>query len=323
VHDLKSIWESQNNGDSQIKTRISTVNNFEAYAATNKVTRNHLFLLQIGKETIVTNVKFKRFKGVAIYVLDFGEFKELTIILLDENVIDIFTLFIENIIEEINKSASELEALSTIEIVIARWKRLFEKINVGGLTIEQQKGLFGELLVIRELLQDGYSAKALMEAWVGPKFHDKDFLFNSIGIEVKLTTLKHPSIKITNEGQLNDTNLDALYLVLYIVDEVKGNGTSLVNLIEEIRSHIMSNSEVLSCFNSSLGLLGYEDEDSEYYNMLFSVREINRYQIQEGFPRIIQTSNLSGVFNISYSIELSACELYKLSDTPLKKLING
>ena len=101
---------------------------------------------------------------------------------------------------------------------VAHWKKLFDKINFQGLSIERQKGLIGELLLFNAILDEEYSIDALLESWTGPDFNDKDFRFGSFGIEVKLTSSKVPKVKISSERQLDSENLTKLYLLIYIVE---------------------------------------------------------------------------------------------------------
>ena len=86
---------------------------------------------------------------------------ELHIYLLDNQLKDIFSLFIENILEEISKCITENEALVETSNVVLKWKKLFDKINFQGLTIEKQKGLilFSATLIAKDLLMDSLEGK--------------------------------------------------------------------------------------------------------------------------------------------------------------------
>ena len=83
-------------------------------------------------------LKNYRFKGVEIYTL-LNETEgaiELYIYLLDNDLKDIFSLFIQNILEDIINSVTENEGLAITLNAISKWKKLFDKINFNGLTIE-------------------------------------------------------------------------------------------------------------------------------------------------------------------------------------------
>ena len=285
---IKSIWESHVPTDEIIiKTQIEHLKPFKCFAATNHITGNHLFIFETSVNAKYPEFKNFKFKGLFIEVYDFVETKELHIYLLDNQLKDIFSLFIENIIEDISKSVTENEALVETSNVVLKWKKLFDKINFQGLTIERQKGLIGELLLFNSLLDEEYFIDKLLESWTGPDYEDKDFLFGSFGIEVKLTSSKIPKVKISSERQLDSENLTKLYLVLYVVEEVKDKGFSLNSIIEQIRVKINYNQNALKFFNERLLLVGYFDEDFDNYNRQYAFRKRNFYEVTLDFPKLV------------------------------------
>lgn len=319
---IKSIWESHiPNDEIIIKTQLEHVKPFKCFAATNHITGNHLYIFETSKNAKFPEFKNFKFKGLFIEIFEFEDIKELHIYLLDNQLKDIFSLFIENIVEEISKSVTENEALVETSNVVLKWKKLFDKINFQGLTIERQKGLIGELLLFNSLLDEEYSIDALLESWTGPDFNDKDFRFGSFGIEVKLTSSKVPKVKISSERQLDNENLTKLYLVLYVVEEVKDKGFSLNSIIEQIRTKINNNQNALKFFNERLLLVGYFDEDFENYKRQYAFRKRNFYEVSNDFPRLIASDLPIGLFDAKYNIELSAIEQFLVSNESILELI--
>ena len=309
---IKSIWENQKpTGDIIIKTRIDEIVHLNCFAATNHITGQHLYIMSVSKIVAIPELKNYHFKGVQIFTIETEYNIELSIYLLDNDLKDIFSLFIQNILEDIQKSVSENEALTTTLNVVSKWKKLFDKINFNGLTLEQQKGLIGELLFFNYALNDGKTSGHVIEAWTGPEFEAKDFTFGSFGIEVKFTSAKQPKIKVSNERQLDAENLSELFLVLYSTEEVKENGFSLNSLVEQIRQNI-SNEEERNIFNGKLQLIGYFDDDSDYYGKMFSLKKTFAFKVSSEFPKIVRSHLPLGIYDISYSIELSAVEKYIL-----------
>ena len=320
---VKSIWESHiPSGEIIIKTQIKHVKGFKCFAATNHMTGNHLYIFETSKNAKFPEFKNFKFKGLFIEIFEFEDLKELHIYLLDNQLKDIFSLFVENIVEEISKSVTENEALVETSNVVLKWKKLFDKINFQGLTIEKQKGLLGELLLFNSLLDEEYSIDALLESWTGPDFNDKDFRFGSFGIEVKLTSSKVPKVKISSERQLDCENLTKLYLVLYAVEEVKDKGFSLNSIVEQIRTKINTNQNALKFFNERLLLVGYFDEDLENYKRQYSFRKRNFYNVNSDFPRLVTSDLPVGLFDTKYNIELSAIEQFLVSNESIIELIN-
>jgi hypothetical protein len=319
---IKSIWESHfPNDEIIIKTQLENVKPFKCFAATNHITGNHLYIFETSINAKFPEFKNFKFKGLFIEIFEFEDSKELHIYLLDNQLKDIFSLFIENIVEEISKSVTENEALVETSNVVLKWKKLFDKINFQGLTIERQKGLIGELLLFNSLLDVEYSIDALLESWTGPDFNDKDFRFGSFGIEVKLTSSKVPKVKISSERQLDNENLTKLYLVLYVVEEVKDKGFSLNSIIEQIRTKINNNQNALKFFNERLLLVGYFDEDFENYKRQYAFRKRNFYEVSNDFPRLIASDLPIGLFDAKYNIELSAIEQFLVSNESILELI--
>lgn len=319
---IKSIWESHVPTDEIIiKTQLEHVKPFKCFAATNHITGNHLYIFETSKNAKFPEFKNFKFKGLFIEIFEFEDARELHIYLLDNQLKDIFSLFIENIVEEISKSVTENEALVETSNVVLKWKKLFDKINFQGLTIERQKGLIGELLLFNSLLDEEYSIDALLESWTGPDFNDKDFRFGSFGIEVKLTSSKVPKVKISSERQLDNENLTKLYLVLYVVEEVKDKGFSLNSIIEQIRTKINNNQNALKFFNERLLLVGYFDEDFENYNRQYAFRKRNFYEVINDFPRLVASDLPIGLFDTKYNIELSAIEQFLVSNESILELI--
>jgi len=310
---IKTIWETQKPiGEFIIKTRIEDIPHLHCYAATNHITGQHLYIMSVSKNVEIPELKNYRFKGVEIFVIETDKIKELNIYLLDIDLKDIFSLFIQNILEDIAESVTENEAVTKTLNVISKWKKLFDKINFNGLSTEQQKGLIGELLFINYLLDNGKSSTTILNAWMGPDFEDKDFVFGTKGIEIKLTSSKYPKLKITNEGQLDTQNLDELFLILYTAEDVKENGFTLNSLISQTQKKLSLNIDELKFFNERLMLLGYFDEDKEHYNRMFSLKRTHSYSVSEGFPKIIKSNLPIGIYNTSYFIELSAVDNFSV-----------
>ena len=309
---IKSIWENQKpTGDIIIKTRIDEIQYLNCFAATNHITGQHLYIMSVSKNVAIPELKNFRFKGVQIFTIEVEKNTELNIYLLDNELKDIFSLFIQNILEDIQKSVSESEALTTTLNVVSKWKKLFDKINFNGLTLEQQKGLIGELLFFNYALNNGKTSGTVLDAWTGPEFEAKDFTFGSFGIEIKFTSAKQPRVKVSNERQLDAENLSELFLVLYSTEDVKENGFSLNSLVEQTRQKITTEEE-RNIFNGKLQLIGYFDIDGDYYSKMYSLKKTFAFTVPSGFPKIIKSQLPLGIYDTSYSIELSAIEKFIL-----------
>jgi hypothetical protein len=309
---IKSIWENQKpTGEVIIRTRIDEILHMNCFAATNHITGQYLYIMSVSENVKIPELKSYRFKGVEIYSIpDESENKiEFYIYLLDNELKDIFSLFIQNILEDIESSITESEAITITLNVVSKWKKLFDKINFNGLSLEKQKGLIGELLFLNFLMHNDKTSVNAVNSWTGTEqeFQAKDFTLGLTGIEIKFTSSQQPLIKVSNERQLDSSNLNELFLVLYSAEAVKENGISLNSIIEQIRENI-STEEERNIFNGKLQLNGYFDEDKEHYGNMYSVKKIFAFAVTSEFPRIVKSQLPLGIYDASYSIEISAAE---------------
>lgn len=309
---IKSIWENHKpTGDIIIKTRIDEIPHLNCFGATNHITGQHLYIMTVANNVAIPELKNYRFKGVEIYTLknDTENKIEFYIYLIDNDLKNIFSFFIQNILEEIENSVTESEAINKTLNVVSKWKKLFDKINFNGLSLEQQKGLIGELLFLNYLLSDPKTHAIAVNAWTSAEleFQAKDFTLGSVGVEVKFTASKQPSIKISNERQLDAENLRDLFLILYSTEAVKDNGISLNSIVEQTRQRI-STEEERSVFNSKLQMNGYFDEDKEHYGGMYSLKRTFVFDVTSDFPKIVKNQLPLGIYDASYSIEISAVE---------------
>lgn len=310
--DIKSIWENQKpTGDIIIKTRIDEITHLNCFAATDHITGHHMYIMSVAHNVTIPELKNYRFKGVEIFKIEIENNIEINIYLLDIELKDIFSLFIQNILEEIEHSVTESEAVIKTLNIVSKWKKLFDKINFNGLTIEQQKGLIGELLFLNFLLSNENTSSHAVSAWTGAEqdFQAKDFTIGSVGIEIKFTSSNHPRIKVSNEKQLDAESLSKLFLVLYSTEAVKDNGISLNSLVEQTRLNILTEEE-RCIFNGKLQLIGYFDEDREYYSKMYSIKKIFTFSVNSEFPKIVKSNLPLGVYDTSYSIEVSFVEKF-------------
>jgi len=311
---IKSIWENQKpTGEIIIKTRVDVISHLNCFAATNHITGQHLYIMAVAKNVAIPELKYYRFKGVEIYTLpsETENKIELYIYLIDNDLKDIFSLFIQNILEEIEKSVTESEAIKTTLDVVSKWKKLFDKINFNGLSLEQQKGLIGELLFLNTLLNNEKPIANTVNTWTGAEqdFQAKDFTLGSVGVEVKFTASNQPRIKVSNERQLDAESLSDLFLILYSTEAVKENGISLNSIVEQIRQNI-STEEERSLFNAKLQLNGYFDDDKEHYGKMYSLKRTFVFKVTSDFPKIVKGQLPLGIYDTSYSIEISAVEYF-------------
>lgn len=321
---LKDIWLKQQESEVEYADDLIALHSGNVcMVATNRITGQKLFIIKVSASADQLFFKRRQFQGVSVELLDFTSHREVTIILLDPLLEDIFYLFIDNLFDSIKDLGSEDEVLRVSSNIIFKWKKLFDKIRNDLLTPEQQRGLLGELLFIREMLQEDMKHRVTIENWFGPELYNKDFIISNTGFEVKTTVQNRPAVTISGEKQLDKQDLSNLYLKIFILDEIKGEGITLNGVIAEIQAIIREDLELTSYFEYKLLSAGYRPEDGTEYTTQYRIVRNEIYHIDESFPKIIPPSLPAGIFNCVYHIDIAALDKYQAEHVSIKKLIYG
>lgn len=320
---IKNIWDKQvaSRKNEVIKERIFELKNINCNIGTISFSKAKIFTIEIEPDINIHSNYLKRFIGVEVQVLPLeGDYKELVIILLDEELTDVFVLFIEDIIKSLLIANNSAEALTIIASRINYWKKLFGKYSNGLLTPEQQRGLFGELFFLKKILDSNSNYQIIINAWQAPTGSNQDFYFDGNAVEVKTSKSNNSSIKISNEFQLDIAGLKSLYIAFYKLNEYPDENHTLLKLIEEIRLLLLDSIDILKEFNLKLESLGITPEtEEEYNNVGYVVRDEKYYQVTDEFPKIISSMVSEAVSKISYEISPIEFEKFEIEYNCLKK----
>lgn len=233
----------------------------------------------------------------------------------------IFTSVCFDIIRNL-ESAGMDTILDDLNLCFDRWSHFFDKVGIEGLSAERQRGLFGELHFLREIMAGGILAGRAMKTWLGCMGNEHDFILDGRAVEVKTTMTKEPRrITVNSERQLDDSNLKKLYLYVLTLHQVNGSGMTLPGIIESIRNQIGGNLGASITFENALIASGYRDEDGPRYDGEYSIRAIESFRVMDGFPRVINLP--PGVGNLVYSVSVAACRQFEIPPTKMIADFNG
>jgi hypothetical protein len=215
---------------------------------------------------------------------------------------DVFTGLCADVLTSIE--AQPGDALKALYRQLDRWRALFHtRSNVLG--IEQQAGLFGELLFLDQLLARDPGAHRL---WKGPRGYRHDFASAQRAVEVK-SSLATDGRRARIHGL---DQLDApsggmhLYWIRLEIDASRGKS------LNDMAKRLLDVCEDENAIRSSLSASGYRFFDAaQYENTRFIVLEERCYAVEEGFPRLV-ASELTraglpiNVTDVAYTIDLSS-----------------
>ncbi len=220
--------------------------------------------------------------------------------------LDLFSRMSDDILfntERLNGSSDE----TVFSLVISRifaWQDFMRRSKVGVLGSEEEIGLFGELVIINNLLEKEIQPKEIIEAWHGPLDSIQDFYFGKGAIEIKSTISSDLEVNISSLEQLDNTLINPLFL-MGVRLELAEDGINLNQMIEKLRCLITIDKLALDAFNGRLLHAGYYDDMSGEYTRRFNLLGIDSFEINKDFPRIIKPMLLPEIVKAKYQINLT------------------
>ena len=230
---------------------------------------------------------------------------------------DVFAYLCDNLIESIEECGTECEAIRVVVNRLEKWKIMFSKGASDGLSITEQQGLYGELMYLHKLALRGvFSYVDTLKIWVGADKAMRDFQGNGWAVEAKTISINNADqITINGERQLDETLLNKLYLYHLSVEASRMNGQTLNEKVDELRSLFSDDRAALNIFNAKLIEAGYFDHHRHLYKeRCYKIRKESIYVIDDSFPRIKESELRDGVSNTVYSINVSTCAEYMVSE---------
>ncbi len=235
----------------------------------------------------------------------------LYIRLKDNAHVELFETLCRDVMAAGELAETEPEALERAIGRTFRWHHLLRGGKLDILSDEAQKGLIGEIEVLK-LLMGTLGPKPALTAWTGPSGAPKDFELNGDCLEVKARRgASQPFVKISNEYQLADVLDRRLWLGVLAVDKVQPpHGRTLTEHVAEI-SDLLERTEPSAIVDWDLHLAdaGF-DPLHDYSGWRWIVASPEFYAVTEGFPRIAAPVPL-GVAGVSYGLALSACAAFR------------
>lgn len=250
---------------------------------------------------------------------------ELQVILTADELREVFNPLVSDVADTVRAAPAAADALAAAVDRFGRWQDLLRAVSRDGLSAEARRGLYGELLVLGDVLLASLAQTSAVEAWTGPMGTNQDFQLPAVAIETKASVAKRPrSIRIASERQLDGTGTPALLLALAQLDERRGgSGESLNRRVEGIRQRLTSPA-ARARFDGLLIQAGYLPGHRDLYEEpRYTLRELRFWHVREGFPRLVESDLPEGVGDCTYHVSTSGLDAYRATADEVKELIGG
>lgn len=206
------------------------------------------------------------------------------------------------------ESTSVQDGLRIHSAMISRiraWQAFMKRDSDGVLSTEEEIGLFGELLVLQNLLDDGVSEFDALDSWAGPDDGLHDFLLGDGAIEVKTTLAPAGFIaRISNLDQLDDSLHQPLFVAAVRLAQLS-EGATLPDLIDQVAGQIRDPGAT-ALLNSRLVSAGYMDMTQAEYTRRFRCSELTYRIVRADSPRLTRSNVPAAIHEARYSLDLDA-----------------
>jgi hypothetical protein len=313
IAQLKSKWPqlSENNITRGYRSlRISSECISDIFIGINKEAHRCLILALPGEHQF-------DFKGIIKENLTIEYFKEPNFIvlqLIDNTYYDLFDDLIISLYQRI-KDISEVPEYSKEFIsTFHKWSEFFEDKKSELLPEEVIKGLLGELLFLKFLINESnsYRVNDVLNSWKGPYDKGHDFELDSKDIEVKTKHISALDVRISSEFQLEKSYDKGLDLVVISVENDSNNGISLKDLALEIKKLIVEKLGDNSIFLKALSQKGLTLKNINQYD-IFRFKPIDQITYNctpDKFPKLIKSNIPKEINSIKYNLRLSSLAKY-------------
>jgi hypothetical protein len=326
-HDLWKEISAETPGTSGImRRRISMGNGVDVFIGRIIPDERPAVLLEVKTGAITPDMPHSSCSGFTLTANPGGPGQQdqvsLILALAETRFKDVFFALADDVLYTLCNAATEQIAVKNFVKRISHWREFFQQHKIAGLTESEQIGLFGELLVIKDVLLPDVQPDFVLSGWQGPDGANQDFNYRRCAIEVKTTKSNpHEKIHVSNLLQLDDTGLPALFLIHLALDQRRGSGKTLPELISDIRTYLESSSpDAMIRFNTQLVKSKYLDAHGDLYTEHgYNLRHLKAYHVNGAFPRLRENDIPSGVGDVEYSIMISSGNDH---ETELKRVVH-
>lgn len=241
-----------------------------------------------------------------------GGRERLVLSLEDRAVIDIFADMAGNIADAAAAAPGSDAAVAAWIGRFRQWRRMLEH-GPSGLGAEAQRGLYAELLVMRDELTPTVGADEAISGWVGPTGAPRDFDLGGTAVEVKSSIARQPHVvRINGERQLDDAGLDRLFLIHLAIEPLRYGPNTLPAMVEDVTT-LAAGRPYSGLLEDRLVEAGYHATHAAAYEGVgYLVRATRSFRVAAGFPRIIDADLPTGVGAVSYDLAIDACEAFEI-----------
>lgn len=304
-HDIESVWSVLESRSAPAFGQITAapiglhVEAGDVAAGIDEESNRHVLIPLFEDENLTPHISSD---AARLVLLDRGQHRYVSLVCLNQALQNVFAKMVRQILLSLPSSGAVGEHVAQI---FTDWAQLFANAGDPTMSWRAQVGLFGELLLVRDLID--FDAHDPMHVWKGPEGHQHDFRAANVAVEVKTSTIREGRrARINGVHQLEAPAESDLFVVHFLLEEDPA-GQRLDDLVSGVGDRL----EWPSDYRSKLHKVGYRLGPAHSSPMQYRVVDRRWYDVEtNAFPRIVPSSFAGGTvppgtMKISYVIDLS------------------
>lgn len=231
----------------------------------------------------------------------------------------VFEALCVDLISVVSITTSPATAFAEVTKRLGAWQACL-RIRKTGLSLEEQIGLVGELLVLG-IIADVTGYPAAVRAWKGPANGIHDFEEMGTAIEVKSVLGIGTHIHISRIDQLEFAGLSRLVIARLRFRQGQ-DGQNLPSYVNSLRSDILSKEPVaLADFDEKILKAGYLSIDERLYNGSFMHEGLCYYVVNEEFPRLVRHLIPTAIVDAAYTVDERAIAGFRKDGNEFRRML--
>jgi len=304
-----------------VQKRIGEISALDAYAAKRVADELEALIFEVATAAIERINEWPRSRGFEVLLERGEEETRVHLQLVEERYREVFRALCGDVCKVMIGASDEADAVRVFHQRLLRWQSFLQKHGPEGLSEHARCGLFGELLVLRDLLLPCMGAGVVLHAWRGCKKAHQDFQFPDRALEVKTTRASIPDrISISNVQQLDGEGMEHMFLTVVHVNENETVGETLLDVIDGLRDVLPDDNRDL--LDAGLNEVGFSDAHRALYaRSRFQLIDLLHFEVRAGFPRLARHQIPDGVKSVRYEITIDACRPFRTDQAAVLELL--
>ena len=240
----------------------------------------------------------------------------LSLVLQDSKFEEVFLRLLDDMNARTSTAPNQAVATDRVTVVIDEWHRLLQARPKDVMSMEELRGLVGELWLVLNWFTRDRSLETALEGWLGPLGLPQDFWFEQDGHhEAKCIGPSTTSLKISSAEQLDPSDLHLLVLTVAGTDDSQRGAINLLTIVNRVHAALTENGVSDQPMRERLDHLGVVLTEPFYQDTWFVVSNVDCYFVDEWFPAIRASDLRNGIDRVKYHIDVTAIEPVRISST--------